>query len=133
MKIISLSIAALIALSANSIALAETYKTDKNQVVVTGLDTKKKYEITTINTKGKPGKRNQETNGCGELLIDKGVKYKSLTVAGQSIDPATLSLKKHDRCQPKKNKATNSPSESKNNKSVILTKPANSIEPKTTK
>jgi hypothetical protein len=103
MWIKSLAIAVVLAVFSTSIANAETYKTDKNHVVVTGLNAKQKYAIDVTNTKGKSRQRHLTTNTCGALLIDNAVKYKSLTVAGQTIDPSSLKTKVHERCKPKKN------------------------------
>jgi hypothetical protein len=89
------------------ISLAETYKTPKNQVVITGLKVKEKYNIDVINLKGKTRKRQLTTNTCGQLLIDNAVKYKSLTVDGQTIDPSTLKTQTHQRCKAKKTKMGN--------------------------
>jgi hypothetical protein len=133
MKIISLTLATILVLTGNAIARAEDYKTDKDKVVVGGLESQKQYDINTVNAKGKQGKRQKKSNGCGQLLIDDGTKYKSISVAGRSIDPATLTTKQHQRCQPnKKNRSTKNseptPSTPKN-KTSKLKLPATSPSP----
>ena len=101
------AIAALLVLSHSAIASAETYKTSKDQVVVTGLTAKQKYPIQGVNGKNKPVKRQDVTaNTCGEALVDGGGKYKSLVVGTEKIDPATLSTKAHPKCNGGKKTAT---------------------------
>jgi hypothetical protein len=101
------AIAAFLVLSHSSIATAETYKTSKDQVVVTGLTAKQKYPIKAVNAKNKPAKRQDVTaNTCGEALVDGAGKYKSLVVGTETIDPATLSTKEHPRCNGSKKTAT---------------------------
>ena len=103
----TVAIAALLVLSHSAIASAETYKTSKDQVVVTGLTAKQKYPIQGVNGKNKPVKRQDVTaNTCGEALVDGGGKYKSLVVGTEKIDPATLSTKAHPKCNGGKKTAT---------------------------
>ena len=103
----TVAITALLVLSHNAIASAETYKTSKDQVVVTGLTAKQKYPIKGVNGQNKPVKRQDVTaNTCGEALVDGGGKYKSLVVGTEKIDPATLSIKAHPKCNGGKKTAT---------------------------
>ena len=98
---------ALLVLSHSAIASAEVYKTKKAQVIVTGLTAKQKYPIQGVNAKNKPVSRQAvEANTCGEALVDGGGKYKSLVVGTEKIDPATLSVKEHPRCNGSKKTAT---------------------------
>ena len=104
---ISTIAAALLVLSYSAIASAEVYKTSKDQVVVTGLTAKQKYPIKAVNAKNKPAKRQDVTaNTCGEALINGAGKYKSLVVGTETIDPATLTVKEHPRCNGSKKTAT---------------------------
>ncbi len=97
------ALATAITLVYGAVANAEVYKTGTNQVVVTGLTAKQKYEVQTVNAKGKTNKRKPATaNACGELLVDGAGKMKSVVVGTQTIDPATLPTKAHARCQVKK-------------------------------
>jgi hypothetical protein len=105
-SISTVAIAALLTLAHSSIAAAEAYKTSKDQVVVTGLTAKQKYPIKGTNAKNKPVSRKDiVANGCGEALVDGAGKYKSLVVGTETIDPATLTVKAHANCKPKKTAA----------------------------
>lgn len=98
----AIAIATMLTVAHSSIAFAEVYKTSKNQVVVTGLTPKQKYEIKTVSAKDKAGKRKVTTNTCGEALVSNATKYKSLVVGTETIDPTTLPTKTHPRCSAKK-------------------------------
>lgn len=99
----AVAIATAITLVYSAVANAEVYKTGTNQVVVTGLTAKQKYEVQTVNAKGKSNKRKPATaNACGELLVDGAGKMKSVVVGTETIDPATLPIKAHARCKVKK-------------------------------
>lgn len=103
----TVAIATLLVLSHGTTASAEVYKTSKNQVVVTGLTAKQKYPIQGVNGKNKPVKRQDVTaNTCGEALVDGAGKYKSVVIGTEKIDPATLSVKEHPKCNGSKKKAT---------------------------
>jgi hypothetical protein len=104
----TIAFATLLTLAYSSIASAETYKTSKDQVVVTGLTAKQKYPISGINSKNKPVKRQDVVaNGCGEALVDGAAKYKSVTIGTETaVDPATLPTKVHATCKPKKTAST---------------------------
>ncbi len=99
-----LALATISTVASSSIAFAEVYKTSTNQVVVTGLTAKQKYEVKTVSAKDKAGKRNVTANTCGEALVSNATKYKSLIVGTETIDPTTLSTKVHARCTAKKTK-----------------------------
>ena len=102
----TVAITALLVLSHSAIASAETYKTSKDQVVVTGLTAKQKYPIQGVNGKNKPVKRQDvAANTCGEALVDGAGKYKSLVIGTEKIDPATLSIKEHPKCKSGKKTA----------------------------
>jgi hypothetical protein len=102
-SIATVTIATLLMVMHSSIASAEVYKTSKDQVVVTGLTAKQKYPIKGTNAKNKPVTRKDvAANGCGEALINGAGKYKSLIVGTETIDPATLTVKVHANCKPKK-------------------------------
>ncbi len=102
-SISTVSIALLLTLSHASIAAAEAYKTSKGQVIVTGLTSQQKYPVQTVNTKNKSKKLKDKTaNTCGEVTVDNATNYKSLVVGTEAIDPATLSIKTHARCNGKK-------------------------------
>ncbi len=88
-------------------ATAEVYKTSKDQVVVTGLTAKQKYPIKGTNAKNKPVTRKDvAANTCGEALVDGAGKYKTLVIGTETIDPATLPVKVHANCKPKKTVST---------------------------
>jgi hypothetical protein len=76
----------------------EAYTTKKDQVVVTGLKAKEKYNIQYRNAKGKDGQRQVKTNACGEALIGKAAKFQSVTINGQNLEPKILTLKEHRKC-----------------------------------
>ncbi len=105
----ALAIATMLTVGYSAIATAEVYKTSTNQVVVTGLTAKEKYEIQTVNAKNKAGKRKVTANTCGEAVISSATKYKSLVVGTETIDPTTLATKEHPRCSAKKTKAATTP------------------------
>jgi hypothetical protein len=105
-SISTVAMAALLTLTHAAIATAEVYKTSKDQVVVTGLTAKQKYPIKGTNAKNKPVKRQDvAANGCGEALVNGAGKYKTLVVGTETIDPATLTIKAHANCKPKKTAA----------------------------
>lgn len=95
----ALAITLATALLSTSAAVAlEAYKTKSDQLVVTGLQPKMKYDVQYKNTLGKNGKRKVNTNACGEALIDKVGKFQTVMINGQSIAPQTLALQEHRRC-----------------------------------
>jgi hypothetical protein len=98
-SISTVTIALLLTISHASIAAAEAYKTSKGQVIVTGLTSQQKYPVQTVNAKNKSKK-----------LKDN---YKSLVVGTEAIDPATLSIKTHARCNGKKTTAAKKVSKKK--------------------
>jgi hypothetical protein len=104
-----LAIATLLTVAHSSIAAAEVYKTSTNQVVVTGLTPKQKYEVKTVSAKDKAGTRKVTTNTCGEAVVSSATKYKSLVVGTETIDPTTLPTKAHPRCSAKKTKVAATP------------------------
>jgi hypothetical protein len=104
-----LAIATMLTVAHSSIAAAEVYKTSTNQVVVTGLTPKQKYEIQTVSAKDKAGKRKVTTNTCGEAVVSSATKYKSLILGTEKIDPKTLPTKVHARCSTKKTKIATTP------------------------
>ncbi len=79
------------------------YKTKSDQVVVTGLQPKMKYDVQYKNALGKNGKRKVDTNACGEALINKVAKFQAVMINGQNINPQTLALQEHRRCAVRKN------------------------------
>ena len=128
----TVAIAALLVLSHSAIASAEVYKTSKGQVVVTGLTAKQKYPIKGVNGQNKPVKRQDVTaNTCGEALVDGGGKYKSLVVGTEKIDPATLSIKAHPKCNGGK-KAATAPKKKTTVKSTTTTVTPSTATPATT-
>ncbi len=100
------TIATALTLVHSAIATAEAYKSSSDQVVVTGLTAKQKYDVQAVSLKGKQGKKSAMANTCGELLINGTAKIKSLTVGTETIDVATLKTKPHTRCNGKKSTAT---------------------------
>ncbi len=104
-----LAIATLLTVTYGSIAAAEVYKTSTNQVVVTGLTAKQKYEIKTVSAKDKAGTRKATANTCGEAVISNATKYKSLVVGTETIDPTTLPTKVRARCTAKKTPKVTTP------------------------
>jgi hypothetical protein len=102
-SISTIAVAALLTLTNSAIASAEAYKTSAGQVVITGLNAKQSYPLQGTTAKNKPVKRqNASANGCGEILIRNGAKYKEIVVGTEKIDPATLTTKVHANCKPKK-------------------------------
>ncbi len=97
-----LAIALITTAFSSAAAALEAYKTKSDQVVVTGLQPKKKYEIQSKNALGKNGKRRVETNACGEALIAKVGMFQSVIISGQNINPKTLIVKVHRRCAVRK-------------------------------
>jgi hypothetical protein len=102
------TVATALTLVYGAIASAEAYKSSPDQVVVTGLTAKQKYDVQAVSLKGKQGKKSAQANTCGELLINGTAKIKTLTVGTETIDVATLKTKPHARCNPNKNTATKS-------------------------
>jgi streptogramin lyase len=90
------------------VANAEIYKTDKQAVVMTGLDPKSTHTVQTTNAKGKTNTRKAKAaNSCGELLITSGAKYPTLLVDTQTITTSSLTTKVHATCKaPKKAKVS---------------------------
>jgi len=84
-------------------ALATTYKTLSNQVVVTGLQPQTKYTVETTSFSDRNGTRAVTTNACGEALISNGTGYRRLVMNQQSITPSSLPTQTHERCNPKRN------------------------------
>jgi hypothetical protein len=110
----AIAIATAFTLAYGAIASAEAYKTSTNQVVVTGLKAKQKYDVQATNAKGKVSKKTSATtNNCGEILIKGAATYKSLVVGTETIDPATLSTKVHARCNGNKTNAAAKPKSKK--------------------
>jgi hypothetical protein len=102
-SILSIISIGLISLSSIETVKAETYKTDKNAVVVTGLTPKSTHTVQTTTAKGKNNTRKPKAaNGCGELLITGGAKYPTLLVDAETITTAGLSTKVHPTCKPPK-------------------------------
>jgi hypothetical protein len=99
------TLATALTLVHGAIASAEAYKSGPDQVVVTGLTAKQKYDVQAVSLKGKQGKKSAQANTCGELLINGTAKIKSLTVGTEAIDVATLTTKPHARCNGKKTTA----------------------------
>jgi len=131
----TVALATVLTLAYSTIATAEVYKTSKNQVVVTGLTAKQKYDIQTVNAKNKTGKRQVAANTCGEALINDATKYKSLVVNTETIDPATLPTKTHTRCNGKKNTTAQSVKQKNATKMMSIpemTTPATTTTPTTT-
>jgi hypothetical protein len=106
-SILSVISIGLISLGSIATVKAETYKTDKNAVVVTGLTPKSTHTVQTTTIKGKNNTRKPKVaNGCGELLITGGAKYPTLLVDTETITTAGLSTKAHPTCKPPKVKKT---------------------------
>jgi hypothetical protein len=102
-----LTVATALTLVHGAIASAEAYKSGPDQVVVTGLTAKQKYDVQAVSLKGKQGKKSAQANTCGELLINGTSKIKTLTVGTETIDVATLKTKPHARCTAKKSTTAN--------------------------
>ena len=97
-------------------ATAEIYKTDKQAVVMTGLEPKSSHTVQTTNAKGKTNTRKPKAaNSCGELLITSGAKYPTLLVDTQTVTTSSLSTKVHAACKaPKKAKVATTSSTTTN-------------------
>lgn len=132
-SISTFTIAALLTLGYTSIATAEVYKTSKDQVVVTGLTAKQKYPIKGTNARNKPvtTRKDVVANSCGEALVDGAGKYKSLVVGTEKIDPATLTVKEHARCKPKKTATAPTKKSGTATKTVPATTPIPTVKPST--
>ncbi len=97
------TIATALTLVHGAIASAEAYKSKADQIVVTGLTAKQKYEVQVVGVKGKTAKKSVSANTCGEILINGNTaKVKSFVVGTETIDVATLTTKPHARCNGKK-------------------------------
>jgi hypothetical protein len=101
----------LISLGSIASVKAETYKTDKNAVVITGLSPKSTHNVQTTSVKGKNNTRKPKlANACGELLIVSGAKYPTLLVDAETITTAGLPTKVHPTCKaPKAKKVVANP------------------------
>ncbi len=103
-SISALAIALVTTIMGTSVVTAlEAYKTKIDQVVVTGLKAKKKYDVQYTKVNGQVGKRKVDTNACGEALISKMGKSQLVMIDGQNINPKTLTVKEHRRCSVRKN------------------------------
>lgn len=102
----AVALATVLTIAHSAIAAAEAYKSGPDQVVVTGLNSKQKYEVQAVSLKGKKAKKSVMANTCGEILINGTAKVKSLAVGTETIDIATLPTKSHTRCNGKKNTST---------------------------
>jgi hypothetical protein len=102
----AISIGLVASLSTICAVKAEIYKTDKQAVIVTGLEPKSSHTVQTTNAKGKTNTRKPKAaNSCGELLITSGAKYPTLLVDTQTISTSSLTTKVHATCKaPKKAK-----------------------------
>jgi hypothetical protein len=96
---------AFLSFSTPALAALQSFKTPKDQVVVTGLQPKKKYEVKYRNAAGREGRRKVEANSCGIAVLAKAAGFQSLSIEGQQIQPATLETKTHNRCKPVKKAA----------------------------
>jgi hypothetical protein len=101
-SVLSIALSTTMSFSPAVMAL-EAYKTKSDQVVVTGLKAKQKYDIQYKKTTGKNGQRQVNTNACGEALIAKAAKFQSVMIDGQSLEPKTLTLKEHKKCSRRSN------------------------------
>jgi hypothetical protein len=129
-----LTVATALTLVYGAIASAEAYKSGPDQVVVTGLTAKQKYDVQAVSLKGKQGKKSAQANTCGELLINGTSKIKTLTVGTETIDVATLKTKPHARCTAKRSTTAKT---SKTNSSPtpmgsVAPTPTGSVAPTTT-
>jgi hypothetical protein len=131
------AIALVTTIMGTSAAMAlEAYKTKIDQVVVTGLKAKKKYDVQYKSATGKDGKRKVDTNACGEALISKMGKFQSVMIDGQNIDPKTLTVKEHRRCSARKNSTSTRRTPTKNIAKPItvpITTPSPMMSPGSTK
>jgi hypothetical protein len=100
-SIATMSIAAMLVLTNSAIANAfEAYKTSLNEVVVTGLPHKNRYEIKAIDDRDKLISRSgKSVNSCGHIVIQNAANLKMLFVGSMRIDPSSLETKPHERCQ----------------------------------
>lgn len=105
---LSLSIASLLLLTPTA-SFAAPYKTQTNQVVITGLKPRVKYKINTTNLRDRNGIRTITTNGCGQALISQGTNYKQIIINNQTITPNTLPTQTHLRCSPRRNSSPKTP------------------------
>jgi hypothetical protein len=96
----AISFATMLTLTHGAIA-AEAYKTDRGDVVVTGLTPTQRYQIRFVSDKGKSGSRQDKSvNSCGEIVVQHAASYQALVVGSETIAPATLETKTHVRCKP---------------------------------
>jgi hypothetical protein len=103
-SISTISLAVFLTLTHSAIAAAEAYKTSRGQVVVTGLEPAQRYQIRTLSTEGKPGTRQDKSaNSCGEVVVESAARYQRLVVGTVSVEPATLPVRTHARCQRTRN------------------------------
>jgi hypothetical protein len=86
-----------------SAALAATYKTLSNEVVVTGLQPQTKYTVQTTNFSDRNSTRTVTTNRCGEALISNGTGYRRLIINQQTITPSSVPTQTHPRCNSRRN------------------------------
>lgn len=109
----------------SAVMALEAYKTKIDQVVVTGLKAKKKYDVQYTKPNGQVGKRKVDTNACGEALISKLGKSQLVMIDGQNINPKTLTVKEHRRCSARKNSVSTRRTPTKNMaKPTILNSPS---------
>ena len=104
MALMFTTVGSLLLIDFATTAIAVTYKTQSNQVVVTGLQPKKKYTVETTNFNNRNSNRTVMTNGCGEAVISNGTGYRRLVINQQTITPSSLPTQTHQRCNPKRNR-----------------------------
>lgn len=105
-SIATISIATILVLTHSAIANAvEAYKTSKGEVVLTGLTPTKRYQVKYINAQDESGTRQSAyVNSCGEIIVQKADRYKTLIVGSENIDPSSLETKPLVRCKSKPSK-----------------------------
>jgi hypothetical protein len=97
------AVVSILLIGSATVALGATYKTQSNQVVVTGLKPRTQYTVQTTNFSARKANRTITTNGCGEALISNGTGYRRLIINQQTITPSSLSTQTHQRCNSRRN------------------------------
>ncbi len=101
-KVIAIAVSGILLMGSAANARCPSYKTiKKRDVVITGLQPKKVYDVQDVMPSGKQKTlHNQKTNSCGELVFSGKARHRSFLLEGyQPIDVASLpKYQYHNRC-----------------------------------
>lgn len=79
-------------------AFCSSYKTSMGEVVITGLQPGKQYEVQYLSNDKQKGAIISIANPCGEAVIMGGATYQELTVDSQIVIPSSLPTYNNSGC-----------------------------------